>query len=240
MQHIEDLVYLVYIYEGGQKCACFRVSSNSMAKVPDKVIFGINTLGNSIDYGFVRSVVDDNALINLLRLRLKVFFIDQVQPLQNSRSAFPLTTMTCVGIETLGEIFVKENKDDASFQFVEVIKKIHQTFGRQPNKKYEKRLKEIWSEKDLKNIDSFGKLTYRFFRNTMIHGYQGKGVFLSYEDTNNIEIDDEFAFVKINPDWFWNSFKDYYEKKFVQVEQAQANSMERQNCINYIKNFLLG
>ena len=88
-----------------------------MAKVPDKIIFGIDELGNSIDYGFVRNVTDDNELINLLRLRLKVFFIDQVQPLQESRSAFPLTTMTCVGIETLGEIFVKEKKDDTSFQF---------------------------------------------------------------------------------------------------------------------------
>ena len=86
-----------------------------MSIVPDKIIFGIDSLGNVIDYGFVRKVKDDNELINLLRLRLKVFFVDQVQPLQNSRSAFPLTTMTCVGIETLGEIFVNKNNDDTSF-----------------------------------------------------------------------------------------------------------------------------
>jgi hypothetical protein len=211
-----------------------------MAKVPDKVIFGIDTLGNSIDYGFVRKVTDDNELINLLKLRLKAFFIDQVQSLQNSKSAFPLTTMTCVGIETLGKIFVKENKDDTSFQFVEIIKKTHQKFGGKLNKTYKQKLQEIWAEKDLKNIDNFGKLTYRFFRNTMIHGYQGKGVFLSYEDTKNIVVDDEFAFITINPDWFWNSFKDYFEKQFALIGQAQANNTERQNCLNYIKNFLLG
>lgn len=211
-----------------------------MAKIPDKVIFGIDTIGNSIDYGHMRKVTDDNELINLLRLRLRVFFIDQVQALQNSKAAFPLTTMTCVGIETLGEIFIKKNKDDTSFQFVEIIKEVHQIFGRKPNKKYLKKLQEIWSENDLKKIDNFGKLAYRFFRNTMIHGYQGKGVFLSYEDTNNIEMDDEFAFIKINPDWFWNSFKDYYQKQFILIEKAQANNTERQNCINYIKNFLLG
>jgi len=210
-----------------------------MIKIPDKIIFGIDKLGNIIDYGFVRSVKDDNELINLLRLRLKVFFIAQVQPLQNSKSAFPLTTMTCIGIETLGEIFVKENQDDKSFQFVEIIKKIHQKFGHKPNKKYEKKLQTIWSEKDLKNINSFGKLTYRFFRNTMIYGYQAKGVFLSYEDTKEIEIDNEFAYIKINPDWFWNSFKDYYGKQFVRIGQAQSNSTERQNYLNYIKNFCL-
>ena len=210
-----------------------------MSIVPDKVIFGIDGLNNSINYGFVRQITDDNELINLLRLRLRVFLIDQVQILQNSRSAFPLATMTCVGIETLGEIFVKENKNDTSFQFVETLKKVHQMFGRKPNKKFDKKLQTIWAEKDLKNIDNFAKIVYRFFRNTMIHGYQAKGMFLSYEDTNNIEIDEEFAFLKINPDWFWNNFKIYYENQFVYVGQTQENNSERQNCLKYIKTFLL-
>lgn len=210
-----------------------------MNKIPDEIIFGIDTSGNGINYGFVRTIKNENELINLLKLRLQVFFIDQVQHLQNSKSAFPLTTMTCIGIETLGEIFIKEKKDDTSYQFVEIIKKVHQIFGRKPNKKYDEQLKKIWDEKDLTKIDNFGKLTYRFFRNTMIHGYQGKGVFLSYEDTNSIVIDNASAFIKINPDWFWDNFKEYFEKQFSQILQAEGNSTERQNCINYIKNFLL-
>jgi len=210
-----------------------------MSIIPDKVIFGIDSLNKPIDYGFVRQIRDDDELINLLRLRLRVFFIDQVQILQNSRSAFPLATMTCIGIETLGEIFIKENNDDTSFQFVETLKKVHQMFGRKPNKKFDKKLQAIWSEKDLKNVDNFGKIVYRFFRNTMIHGYQAKGMFLSYEDTENIEIDEEFAFLKINPDWFWNNFKTYYENQFVSIGQAQENNPERQNCLKYIKTFLL-
>lgn len=216
-----------------------NVAISFMAKIPGPVIFGIDSLGSSINYAFVREVQDESELINLLRLRLKVFFIDQVQSLQNSKAAFPLTTMTCIGIETLGRIFVNDNKDDASYQFVETIKKIHQSFGRKPNKRYFDKLKEIWSEKNLSNIDSFGKIVYRFFRNTMIHGYQGKGVFLSYEDTSSVEIDNEFAFIKINPDWFWNNFKSYYERKFDSVVSAQSNSTERQNCLNYIRSYLL-
>jgi len=221
----------------------YLISKNTirdfMKKTPDIVIFGRNALNEGIDYGYVRKIKDDNELIDLLRLRLKVFFIDQVQPLQNSRSAFPLTTMTCIGIETLGKIFVPEQKDDTSYQFVEIIKKNHQVFGRKPNKKYHQKLIEIWSEKDLTNIDSFGKIIYRFFRNTMIHGYQAKGVFLSYEDTNSIKIDESFAFVTINPDWFWNSFKDFYEKRFAEILNAQDNNNERKNCLKYIKEFLL-
>ena len=210
-----------------------------MTKVPDKVIFGIDTSGKSIDYGFVRSVNNENDLIELLRLRLKVFFIDQVQSLQNDRAAFSLTTMTCIGIETLGQILIKKKNGDKSFRFVEILRKTNQEFGRKPNKKYAEKLKEIWSEKDLNKIDCFGKLVYKFFRNTMIHGYQGKGVFLSYEDTKDIEIDEEFAFIKINPDWFWDCFKLYYERQFNYIRQAQANNPERQNCLNYIKTFLL-
>ncbi len=211
-----------------------------MAKIPDEIIFGIDNNRNAVDYGFVRNIKDDNELINLLRLRLMRFFIEQVQVLQDSKSAFPLTTMTCIGIETLGEIFIEKNANDTSFQFVEIIKKVNQTFGFKPNKKYMTKLKEIWSEKDLAKIDNFGKLTYRFFRNTMVHGYQGKGVFLSYEDTESIEIDEKSAFIKINPDWFWNSFKGYYERQFKIVEKAESNNKERRNCIDYIKNFLLG
>lgn len=50
-----------------------------MTKVPDIIIFRIDTHGKSINYASVRCVTDDNELINLFHLRLKVFFVDQVQ-----------------------------------------------------------------------------------------------------------------------------------------------------------------
>jgi hypothetical protein len=207
--------------------------------VPDETIFGVNSLGESINYGYVRKVDDENELINLLRLRLNVFFINQVNPLQTANSAFPLTTMTCVGIETLGKIFITKKSDDTSHRFVQIIKKINQIYGRKPNKKYEKKLKTIWDEDDLKNLDCYGKIIYRFFRNSMMHGYQGRGVFLSYEDTVNLKIDDKNAFLIMNPNWFWESFKDFFNRKFIEIESAQENSTERQNCLKYIREYLL-
>jgi hypothetical protein len=209
-----------------------------MKKIPDKVIFGEDALNNGITYGSVRNIMDENELINLLKLRLSVFFINQVQVLQDSRSAFPLATMTCIGIETLGEVLLQKDDDDTSYQFVGIIRKVDQRFGRKPNKKFEAKLKEIWSEDDLKNIDCFGKIVYRFFRNTMIHGYQGKGVFLSYEDTKNIEFDDKNAYLIINPDWFWNSFKDYFSNEFKLISNAQNNDPKRDNCLKYIHSLL--
>lgn len=209
-----------------------------MHKIPDETIFAPAFGGKHIDYGYVRSITDDTELINLLYLRLKGFFVEQVQPLQDHRSAFPLMTMTCVGIETLGQIFITEDKDDKSWQFVEVLKKIHQVFGRKPNKKYFERLKEIWEEKELAKLDSLGKIVYRFFRNTMVHGYQAKGMFLSYEDTSSIEIKDESAFMTVNPDWFWNNFKLYFEAVFEDTKKAQENNTMRKNCLKYIRGLL--
>jgi hypothetical protein len=208
-------------------------------QIPDSVIFGPDETGRPINYGYVRSVKDENELIELLKLRLKTFFIDQVEPLLSSRCAFPLTTMACIGIETMGSVFISEKKDDASFQFVETIKKIDQFFGRKPNKKYHAKLQTIWPGKDLKNIDNFGKLIYRFFRNTMIHGYQAKGMFLSWETTHKIEIDETFAFITLNPKWFWEIFKDFFDRKFEEILIAEKNNTERQNCLNYIRDYLL-
>ena len=209
-----------------------------MHKIPDKTIFAPAFGGKLIDYGYGRSITDDTELINLLYLRLKGFFVEQVQPLQDHRSAFPLMTMTCVGIETLGQIFITEDKDDKSCQFVEVLKRIHQVFGRKPNRKYFERLKEIWEEKELAKLDSLGKIVYRFFRNTMVHGYQAKGMFLSYEDTSSIEIMDESAFMTVNPDWFWNNFKLYFEEVFKDTKKAQENNTMRKNCLKYIRYLL--
>ena len=73
----------------------------------------------------------------------------------------------------------------------------------------------------------------------MMHGYQGRGVFLSYEDTVNLKIDEENAFLIINPDWFWDSFKDFFNRQFIEIESAQENSTERQNCLKYIREYLL-
>jgi hypothetical protein len=211
-----------------------------MGKIPDEVKFGHNAKGDVIDYGYVRAISDNTELIDLLRIRLQTFLINQVQPLQTSRSPFPLTVMTCVGIETLGEIFIPEDKDDTSFRFVEISKKLSQTFGRKLSKKYEKKLSEFWGNKDVKNIDCYGKVLYRFFRNTMIHGYQGKGVFLSYEDLNKIEVDEETSFIKLNPDWFWNSYKEAFNKLFIDAKTAQDANAMRKNCLKYINGYLLG
>jgi len=210
-----------------------------MKRLPDEGIFGRNSKNDVVTYGDVRKITDDTELIDVLRCRLETYLNNQVQPLQAHRSAFPLTVMTCIGIETLGQVFYAEKKDDTSYQFVSIIKRIDQIFGRKLTKKYEKKLTGLWSNKDLKNIDCYGKVVYRFFRNTMIHGFQGKGVFLSYEMTETIMIDEDTSYVVINPNWFWESYQKAFVKLFSAAKEGQTNNPLRANSLIYIKKFLL-
>lgn len=210
-----------------------------MKKLPDELIFGRNSKNEVVTLGQVRNITDDTELIETLKHRLITYLNNQVEPLRTHGSAFPLAVMTCVGIETLGNIFFLEDNDDKSFQFVSVTKKADQIFGRKLTKKFQDKLDAIWHEKDLKKIDCYGKVLYKFFRNTMIHGYQGKGVFLSYEDTATIMIDDQTSFITINPNWFWETYVEVFEKLFKEAIKGQPNNKFRINCLKYVRDYLL-
>ena len=202
--------------------------------VPDKTIFGIDDRNVSIDYGFVRQQNEPNELIKLLKLRLDTFLIKQVEPITG---AFPKTTMTCITIETLGDIFYGNKKDDQSYGFVSVAKQLHQQFSCNVGKEFKKNLNELWDgTDDVSNIDTLAKLLYKFFRNTMVHGYYGRGVYLSFEDTTWF-IKDK-GYITINPNWYWDKTKDMYDKFFYEALNGDDNNPKRINCLKYIEKML--
>ena len=90
--------------------------------VPNLTIFGVDENEASINYGTVRQITDEDRLIRLLKLRIEVFFIGQVKPLETV-SPFPLSVMTCIGVETLGEITIAENSDDNGIQLKNILGK---------------------------------------------------------------------------------------------------------------------
>lgn len=90
--------------------------------VPNQTIFGVDENEASINYGTVRQITDEDRLIILLKLRIEVFFIGQVKPLETV-SPFPLSVMTCIGVETLGEITIAESSDDNGIQFKKILGK---------------------------------------------------------------------------------------------------------------------
>jgi hypothetical protein len=205
--------------------------------IPDDIVFGWNEQKAGIFYGEVRMIKDDNRLINLLKLRLEAYYFSQVDPLVEPKSAFPLLVMTCIGMETLGQIFTAENAENGD-AFVSISKKMHQFFGRNPREEFEKNFLINWPQKDWDKIDCYGRLLYKYLRNTMVHGYQGKAVFLSYEDTEDYIIKDEYGYLVINPAWFWGKLKSTSDRLFKEATKGQTNSPVRKNCLAYINKLL--
>jgi len=200
--------------------------------VPNETIFGRDDeTHENVTYYDIRKITNENKLIRLLRERIKVLFINQGN---DTKQPFPKIILTCVSIETLGQIFIKENKNDTSFQFVSIINKFDKEFPRKFNKEFKKKLGDLWnSENDnVSGVTNLGKLIYKFLRNTMIHGFQGRGVYLTLEDTKSFIKED--GYLKLNPDWFWEQYKTINHELFVIAEKGQNNTPERLMCLKYI------
>lgn len=204
--------------------------------VPYQTFFGVDENGNAINYGFVREIIDEDRLIELLKQRIQVFFVGQVEPLIKV-SPFPLSIMTCIGIETLGEITVLASPDDNGIQFKKILGKFNNGFSKSLTINQKDLIRKNWPEKDSEKIKSLADLFYKYYRNTMIHGYRGKGVFLSSELETLYTFQD--GFLIINPDLFWFRFKEIFDLVFVQLIKDRKNgSRERTRCLDYIRKLL--
>lgn len=204
--------------------------------VPNQTIFGVDENEASINYGTVRQITDEDRLIRLLKLRIEVFFIGQVKPLETV-SPFPLSVMTCIGVETLGEITIAESSDDNGIQFKKILGKFDTNLAKTLTKTEKELVKKNWPDKDGEKIKTLTDLFYKYYRNTMIHGYRGKGVFLSSGLNPPFIFND--GFLIINPDWFWTRFIEVFNSTFEQLlKDKKKGSGERTRCLGYIRKLL--
>jgi len=150
--------------------------------------------------------------------------------------------MTCIAIETLGRVFFKSSGDSKSSQFTQAIGKLDQRFGRQLSKSFKERLSELWpsreegQEKKTSDIKTRAELIYTFFRNSMIHGYRARAVYLS--DKEEIELEEGDGYLVLNPHWFWTLFKSAYNSLMLEALDESHESSSRKNCLSYIKKML--
>jgi hypothetical protein len=204
--------------------------------VPIQTIFGVDENETSINYGTVSQITDEDRLIRLLKLRIEVFFIGQVKPLETV-SPFPLSVMTCIGVETLGEITIAESNDDNGIQFKKILGKFDTNLAKTLTKSEKELVKKNWPDKDGEKIKTLTDLFYKYYRNTMIHGYRGKGVFLSSGLKPPFIFND--GFLIINPDWFWTRFIEVFNSTFEQLlKDKKKGSGERTRCLDYIRKLL--
>ena len=213
-----------------------------MMAVPDDVVFGPSAEGSPVTYGEVRSLSPEEK-ISALRRRLDDWLIKQTDELTKTEggtrviySPFPLATMTCVAVETLGQVLygdssAAQSHDDQSF--VKIARKLDKRFSDQLRKDFKKRAAERWGRKSTAKFKSVAHIIYRDFRNTLLHGFQGRAVYLT-EDHDEWEYGD--GVIELNPYWFWAAFKQAYSDAFELIEGNKC--VERTKCLAYIDELL--
>jgi hypothetical protein len=152
--------------------------------VPDHAIFGPG--GGDLNYGQVRAL-PLQLQIEALSRRHGAWLVEQSRPLAASAgSPFPLAVMAYVGMEALGQIAygAGPNDRDLSYPFVQVAREMDPLFSATLTPAFRAAFDSRWTGAlDLKakttSVGDAASLLYVFFRNSMIHGYRGRAVFLS-------------------------------------------------------------
>jgi hypothetical protein len=198
--------------------------------VPDTVVFGPSKDGTNT-YGSVRNATEPEQF-NAIRLRIGCLLNDQAGSLaidsngqRKVYSPFPLFVLSSIGIETLGRLFfsrmLKEGENRESMQkeaFMQAAAKVHQFLSRPIPKAEQAAFDEIWGEGAANKNPTVSEVIYRLGRNTMMHGYQMRGAFL----TEDIEaLDWQGGLLAVNPYWLWAKYSMAFEKLWTDFSKLQ-------------------
>lgn len=219
--------------------------------VPNQTYFGPAADGHGLDYGQVRAL-DENGRLGALQRRFGCLLLGQVDELVRLEggkrlvySPFPLFVMTCVGIETAGKIFFSrapgngENEDDVQrLGFLEVCKGIHVRLSRPLSAEDKQGYDSLWGEGEHRKVTSYAHIIYRFGRHTMIHGYRGKGVYIT-EAKEVPEWTMDCGGLILNPYWFWRRFSAHSVELWGRLDgNKNANNPLRRSARTYLQDLL--
>jgi hypothetical protein len=215
--------------------------------VLDEIIFGPDSqLGIIMTYGDVRSL-DGEGKLRALKRRLDAFLIAQVDALGKAEdgtakvySPFPLALLTCVGIETLGQVMYHDDrrgKEDAQKEgFLKVAKSLHKNFSRALKKDEKQAIKGLFPAKNSEKVETVAQILYLYQRNTLIHGDQSRGVYLT-EDLAEWELRE--GALRLNPYWLWRNFKAKYEELFLHLfSNVEPTNSLRKSALAYLSKIL--
>lgn len=217
--------------------------------VPPDVIFASSDGPLPTYYGDVREM-DDAKRLSALNRRLDEWLIEQIDELGKDEGAeskvyspFPLALLTCVAMETLGSVMYHDDsesdEENARNGFRKVAAKMHQGFARSFSKKAKANIAERWADtKDTSKLRTPADLLYTYFRNTLIHRYQGQGVQITEEITKTYELTEEGT-IAVDPYWLWRKFKQAYETLFQELHSNQEpTNARRTSALHYVEQLL--
>lgn len=210
--------------------------------MPDNVVFcdSISGSGPQITYGELRGNQDEAFRLECLKVRIESWLIKQCDDLNTRRSCpFPLAVTTLVGIGSLAEIFYRdsvaaESADANRMLFSKFCVTLDQRIGRTLTKRFKESFIERWS---VEKPETLADLLYTFFRNSLLHGYYGRAVFITADETDDVECDED-GFVRLNPFWLYEQFKTSAMKHSADALQEESNGTLRRNALNYVERLL--
>jgi hypothetical protein len=172
-----------------------EAAPSSQCGIPDDVAFAQRAGGGDILFGDVRNNRNAAARAEFLARRLETFFLGAYQELvdRNVSSPFSVSIMVMSGIGTLGEIFYSnppppDSRDRNREAFCRFCARVDQRFGRPHSIAFRKAFAQRWSTE---RPDSISGVLYTYFRNSLIHGYYGRGVFLTGASTQEMLVKDD-------------------------------------------------
>ena len=219
--------------------------------VPDPVHFGPAADNSGLTYGQVRAM-SEGEQFQALQRRFDRFFLSQVGELAKLNGGkrvvyapFPLFVMTCVGIETAGKIFFSrapgkgESEEDVQrLGFLEICKGIQGNFSRPLTAEHKAQYDSLWGEGAHKFAPTYATVVYRFGRHTMIHGYRGKGVYITEHDSVPKWVMDEGA-IALNPYWFFDRFAEHCNELWAKFHaNKNANNALKISARTYLEDLL--
>jgi hypothetical protein len=221
--------------------------------VPDKTYFGDNPWeAKGISYGEVRQIKIEGDLIMCLKGRLDAILINQIKPLAefnkenrpNIWSPFPLNVLTLLAIETLGRVIcnIEKIEEENQFETTKIIsspiyKLMYNMLSYKPSKVFIEAFEKLHGKFDKKSMTNYSDVIIKFQRNTFIHGYQARGVYLDDAIEDAVSINDGEGYLVINPYKFWNRYLEIYENVFSEILLGR-NPQLKNNAIIYIRKLI--
>lgn len=193
-------------------------------KTPDSAIFGLNSNDERVFFRDVRQVTDNKELLELFKIRQRIFSINQIQVLDDNKAAFPLIHMTIFLIKNLTKVLNGKSQVGAE-EICTVLEKIDPLFSERVDlTKYV----EFWDDR---TWESNPKLSYVFHQLAFLD--LKKGYSLDYGDEVTLQEWENVHF-RLNPGWLWNRYKEFAENVFDNLSEEQE-----QVVCNYIRAELL-
>jgi hypothetical protein len=213
--------------------------------VPDAVIFA-NTDGEILTYGNVR-MLDGDERLRALKKRFDHWLIRQTDALIAKDEAgkglinapFPLVIMSCVALETLGCVFFDDGvkREDTKEVFEKAAIFTDPELKGPMVKGFMQKMRLLWPNSDLKGVKSASDVIYKFFRNSMFHGYRARGAYITGEIDPKAWGYDE-GYILVHPDNFWRMVRDNGYTRMFEAVFSEKNPEMGASAHKYISGLL--